>query len=205
VRRPEFVARQSACPSGPLGRLIGHVMARETAAVNDAALLLLDLARHDQVLEVGFGHGRTIMRAAAAVSGGFVAGVDPSSEMCRMARRRNRGDVARGRVEIHQASAESLPFPAARFDKVLTVHTVYFWRDLRRPLEEIARVVKPGGRLVLVHRTDSQARSAFPAAIYRFPSQDEVAHALSAAGFRKASVVDRDHGGSTLSFHAADR
>src|SRR5262245_62186626 len=103
MRRPELVARQSACPSGLLGRLIGQVMSRETAAANEAALELLGPEPADHVLEVGFGHGATIARVAAAVSRGLVAGVDPSAEMCRMAARRNRRAVAEGRVELRQA------------------------------------------------------------------------------------------------------
>ena len=102
MRRPEFVARQSACPSGLLGRLIGHVMARETVTANETALELLELQPADHVLEVGFGHGAMIARVAAAVSGGRVAGVDPSAEMCRMAGRRNRRAVASGKVELRR-------------------------------------------------------------------------------------------------------
>src|SRR5262245_24988421 len=110
VRRPEFVARQSACPAGLLGRLIGPVMARETAAVNKAALELLELRPTDHLLEVGFGHGATIARAAAAVCGGLVAGVDPSEEMCRMAARLNRRAIEARRVELRRGSAEALPY-----------------------------------------------------------------------------------------------
>jgi len=108
MRRPEFVARQSACPSGLLGRLIGHVMARETVTAIESALELLEAQPADHVLEVGFGHGATIARVAAAVSGGLVAGVDPSAEMCRMAARRNRRAVARGKVELRHPSLPGL-------------------------------------------------------------------------------------------------
>jgi hypothetical protein len=52
LRRPETIARQSACPSGLLGRLIGSIMARETARANTFALELLDLQPTDRVLEV---------------------------------------------------------------------------------------------------------------------------------------------------------
>lgn len=123
MRRPEFVARQSALPSGFLGRLIGHVMARETAAVNEAAVALLDLRPADRVLEVGFGHGATIARMAAAGRGGHGAGVDPSAEMWAMASRRNHRAIEAGRVTLRQAGVEALPFPDHSFDKVLLVHT----------------------------------------------------------------------------------
>ena len=88
MRRPEFIARQSSRPRGMIGRLLGHVMAIETASLNSEALGLLALQPSDRVLEVGFGHGRTIRLAAAQVPQGLVAGMDVSRDMVRMARRR---------------------------------------------------------------------------------------------------------------------
>ena len=51
MRRPEFIARQSRCPSGLLGRFIGRVMAVETAEANSELLALLDLRPTDHVLK----------------------------------------------------------------------------------------------------------------------------------------------------------
>ena len=59
MRRPEFIARQSSRPRGLVGRLLGHVMAIETASLTRDALGLLALQPADRLLEVGFGHGRT--------------------------------------------------------------------------------------------------------------------------------------------------
>ena len=70
MKRPVFIARQSARPSGLLGRVIAGVMARETADLNERALRLLGPSPFDRVLEVGFGHGRTIERLANAVYNG---------------------------------------------------------------------------------------------------------------------------------------
>jgi SAM-dependent methyltransferase len=205
MRRPEFVARQSALPSGLLGRLIGHVMARETAAVNEAAVALLDLRPADRVLEVGFGHGATIARIAAAVSGGHVAGVDPSTEMCAMASRRNRRAIETGRVALRQASVEALPFPDQSFDKALLVHTVYFWPDLGPAFREIARVLRPAGRVVVAHRTDASAARDFPLPVYLFREAAAVSEALDAAGLRCAGVSAQAFGQATISFNVADR
>jgi len=88
MRRPEFIARQSSRPRGMIGRLLGHVMAIETASLNSEALALLALQPSVRVLEVGFGHGRTIRLAAAQVPQGFVLGVDVSRDMVRMAQHR---------------------------------------------------------------------------------------------------------------------
>ena len=61
---------------------------------------------------------------------------------------------------------------------------VYFWRDLGGAFSEIARVIKPGGRLALLFTTSaSRAVDAFPADVYRFPTLDEITATLRDTGF----------------------
>jgi ubiquinone/menaquinone biosynthesis C-methylase UbiE len=180
-------------------------MAHETRAANGTALELLELEPADRVLEVGFGHGATIARLSGVLSSGFVAGVDPSAEMCRMAARRNRQTVLDGRVDLRQASVDVLPYPTGAFDKALSVHTLYFWPDLVRAFREIARVLRPGGRLVLAHRTDPGAARDFPASVYRFPGDVEVQDALTRAGFACGDAIQRSFGHATVSSCVARR
>src|SRR5262249_50524029 len=184
MRRPEFTARQSRCPSGLLGWVIGQIMSVETAAANDAALAALALELGDRVLEVGFGHGRTVERAAAMVPEGFVAGIDASMEMVRMATRRCRRLVGAGRVRLALADGASLPYADASFDKGYTVHTMYFWKDPGQHLRELGRVLRDGGRLVLgFHAKKEAVAAAFPASVYTFYGMDEVRRLLEEAGF----------------------
>jgi ubiquinone/menaquinone biosynthesis C-methylase UbiE len=90
VKRPLFIARQSGKPSSIVGRVIAWIMARETAELNEQAARLLSVRQSDSVLEVGFGHGRTVERIVAAVPQGHVTGIDVSDSMTRLAIRRNR-------------------------------------------------------------------------------------------------------------------
>src|SRR5258708_31433721 len=85
MRRPEFLARQGRCPSGFLGSVVGRIMAHETAPENAVAVQLLQLKPTDHVLEVGFGHGRTVRAMVKQVPDGRVAGVDVSKEMLHLA------------------------------------------------------------------------------------------------------------------------
>jgi SAM-dependent methyltransferase len=184
VRRPEFIARQSRCPSGFLGWVIGKIMSVETASANDAALAALALQPGDRVLEAGFGHGRSVERAAASVTEGFVAGIDASDEMVRMAMRRCRRLIAAGRVRLAVADSASIPYPDGFFDKAYTVHTMYFWDDPERHLRELGRVLRDGGRLVLgFHANNAVVGAAFPASVYTFYSTDEVRRLVEQAGF----------------------
>ena len=190
MRRPEFIARQASRPRGMIGRLLGHVMAIETASLNSEALGLLALQPSDRVLEVGFGHGRTIRLAAAQVRQGFVAGVDVSRDMVRMAQRRCLDLAGKGLIELMVGDSRRLPYADTSFDKVLSVHTIYFWEEPIKDLGEMFRVLRPGGRLVLGFRakSDNGSTSDFPETVYSFYSIDKVSTLLASAGFEKNTI-----------------
>ncbi len=185
MRRPEFIARQARCPTGLIGRLLAWIMAAETAAVNEHALAVLACEPDHHVLEVGFGHGRTLARAAVLVPKGLVAGVDVSEQMVRMARARNRQCIKEGRAEVQRADSAQIPYPGGYFERVFAIHTLYFWPEPRLHLQEIYRVMKPGARFVLGFgpKEDERAVAKFPATIYRFYSSDEVRGLLDTCGF----------------------
>jgi len=192
MRRPRFIAEQARDARGPIGRLIAFIMARETWAQNIRAIEALGIEVGDHILDVGCGHGRSLATLAARAPNGGVTGVDPSELMAEIAVERNRALVKAGRVDVAVAGVEALPFADGAFDKALCVHVLYFWEDLDVALREIARVLKPGGRLALLFRTDADkaAVKSFPAEVYRFLPLDRVMAALDDAGF---DPVQSDH------------
>ena len=190
MRRPEFIARQAAHPSGLLGRVIARIMAVETAAPNQRALELLGIDERSRVLEVGIGHGHTLARAAELAQRGFVAGIDISQAMVEMARNYNRDAITKGLIDLRQASSDQIPYPDQFFDRVYAVHTLYFWSDPLRHLREIYRICRVGGRFLLVFgpKEDVRATAAFPEAIYTFYSIDETQSLLVEAGFYSPTI-----------------
>lgn len=200
MQRPRFVAEQARHAKGLLGRIIASIMARETWGVNLRAIEALEVKPNDHILDIGCGHGRGLARLAELALDGRITGADPSALMAEIAVRRNRKLVRARRVGVVIAGADALPFLDAAFDKALCVHVVYFWTDLVAPLREIARVLKPGGRLALVLRTNANAAAvqAFPAEIYNFPALAEMVAALKTAGFTvdlPSEVSDEQHAG----------
>jgi ubiquinone/menaquinone biosynthesis C-methylase UbiE len=99
-------------------------MAAETLAVNERALQLLELEPNSRVLELGFGHGRTLARALELAPHGLVAGIDVSADMVGAFRSRQQRSNGQVLIEVKQASSDRIPYPNALFDRVYAVHAV---------------------------------------------------------------------------------
>jgi SAM-dependent methyltransferase len=192
MRRPEFIAKQSRCPVGFLGSAVATIMAHETVADNRNALDLLEIQPNDSVLEIGFAHGRTIAEAAARAFHGSIAGVEISQRMLRMATRFNKKSIEKRHIDLKLTDGRSIPYGDFSFDKVYSVHTLYFWLYPLESVQEIVRVLKPGGRFVLSFRPgdDPETRN-FPATIYRFYTVDEAQALLRDGGFKDINIVRR--------------
>jgi SAM-dependent methyltransferase len=190
MAKPEQIARQSRRPSGWLGEIVARVMAFDTAHANRIAVERLSLREHESALEIGCGHGRTLGRLARSRCA-FLAGIDPSEVMVRLARRRLRREIAARRAEVSLASSAQIPYPDRRFDAALAVHVVYFWNDPLADLREIHRVLRPGGRLLLGYRPrDAEAVAELPATVYALRSVDEIERLLERAGFAEIRSFD---------------
>ena len=101
----------------------------------------------DRVLDVATGTG---LVAAALVrrAGCTVVGLDQSQEMLARARERVLGDpMLRDRITLVHAAAESLPFEDGAFDALTFTYLLRYVDDPGATLRELARVVRPGGRI----------------------------------------------------------
>ena len=205
MAKPELIARQSRRPSGWLGEIVARVMAFETEPANRVAIEKLAVQAGEAVLEIGSGHGRTLARIAAT-PGTFLAGVDPSDVMVRLARKRMRRWIDAGRADVALASSAKIPHADARFDAALAVHVVYFWREPLADLAEILRVLRPGGRLLLVYRPrDEETLVSLPASVYALRSVDEIEALLAESTFVGIGSDERAIGRSRFAFTQARR
>jgi ubiquinone/menaquinone biosynthesis C-methylase UbiE len=174
-----YIVSQFAHPRGPIGRLVGMIMAYENRARNAWAVSLLKVQEADRVLEIGFGPGWAIERVAAVATAGFVAGVEHSQTMVQVATKRNAAVVREGRLVLQQGSALALPYETGSFNKVLVVNSLHHWPERLAGLLEAWRVLMPGGFVVIVE----QPRSATSEAGLRELRQ-ELAAQVASAGFR---------------------
>ncbi|MDE2466322.1 MAG: class I SAM-dependent methyltransferase [Alphaproteobacteria bacterium] len=117
-----------------------------TEAIEQRLILeLMGELKGSSVLDVGCGDGA--LACAAASRGAQMSGVDPDPAMLDAARRR--AEQAGVKMDFREGRIEQLPFADASFDVVTAVTVLCFVADARGAMREMARVLRPGGRLVL--------------------------------------------------------
>lgn len=119
-------------------------------ATNRLGVDAIDVEPDAVVVDVGCGTGAALRRLAPRVPDGRLVGVDPVPRMLAIARERARGDPNGHRIEFVEAPAERLPFEDAMADVVLAFDSLDHWDDRAAGLRELHRVLRPGGRLVIV-------------------------------------------------------
>jgi phosphatidylethanolamine/phosphatidyl-N-methylethanolamine N-methyltransferase len=111
------------------------------------AVASLQLSAGDKVLEVGVGTGTSLNAYPHDVE---VTGIDLSEKMLAVAKRRI-SDRGLSHIRVTPGNAERLDFPDATFDCVTSFHVVSVVSQPERMMQEIVRVVKPGGKVLIIN------------------------------------------------------
>lgn len=119
----------------------------------------LQLRGNEAVLDVGCGRGAVLVAVARRLSSGKAVGVDiwkqedQSGNSLQVTQANAEAEGVSDRIEIRDGDARHLPFEDASFDLVVSsfvIHNIYNRQGREQAVREIARVVKPGGRVALV-------------------------------------------------------
>lgn len=176
---------------------------------------LAELSPGQSALDVATGTGDLAFELAARVGpGGEVVGVDFAEKMLELARAKT-AEHPGIRVRFESGNALALPYPDRAFDAATVGFGARNFSDLQRGLSEMARVVRPGGRVVILEITtprrpplstffdlwfdravpalgrivDSEAYSYLPSSVKRFPGPEQLAARMWEAGLREIRYV----------------
>ncbi|MGN1130125.1 MAG: class I SAM-dependent methyltransferase, partial [Ruminococcus sp.] len=135
-------------PKGFWGKMMIRNMNKNHFEVTGWGLSHWDFKPTDVTLDVGCGGGMTVNRISKMVQKAY--GVDYSELAVNKAEKLNKKQIKSGKAEFCQASVSHLPFDDNMFDVVTAVETYYFWPDKLNDLKEVLRVLKSGGKLLMV-------------------------------------------------------
>ena len=172
-----------AHPQGRMGRAMLKFMNWCHAPLTNWGLILLEIQDGWTILDIGCGGGATLQRLLKRSKNGTVYGIDISEESVAKACAVN-ADMLNKQVFIRQGSAEKLPYKNESFDLVTAVETVYFWPNLPNCLQEVRRVLKPGGHFVImVEVADEDSKWTSLVEGMRAYSPEQLKAMLDDAGF----------------------
>jgi ubiquinone/menaquinone biosynthesis C-methylase UbiE len=126
-----------------IGRMSRSILTLNRDREYNSLNRMLALKPVDSLLDVGSGDGFWTARFAAHCA--TVTGLEPNPRMLALAQTLYQCS----NVEYVQGSAESIPYPSSTFDKVVSVSCLEHFENPLEGLREMARVLKPGGRLAI--------------------------------------------------------
>ncbi len=143
--------QQCRKPTGEYGRVTVQEMNESHFPLTSWGLELVDLAEDSTVLDIGCGGGITVARLAEMAVKGKVYGIDYSKDCVTWSKEYNEALITKDRVEIIHTNVEEMLFEKDHFDLVLAIETIYFWPDIIRGFNAVKRVLKPGGRFLIIN------------------------------------------------------
>lgn len=120
------------------------------------AVRALAIVGAGRILDLATGTGDVALAIAKNYPDTTVVGVDPSENMLAIARRKIAKKRLDGRVAVHVGDAQNLAFPDAMFDGATIAFGIRNVPDRHRGLCEMRRVVRPGGRVVVLELNEPQ-------------------------------------------------
>lgn len=188
------IGKQMQNPRGLFGKILFAWMTRMTIAHARWTLDLMDIQPNDNIIEIGFGNGANIKLLLQRAGRGSVTGVEISGTAIKMASKKNAKAISEGRVKLHQAAGNALPFEAGVYDKACTVATAYVIKDPGAVFKEMYRVLKSNGRAAVTFPVRENFMQFKPVGTEGFYLHElaDLEKAFRDAGFVNCRTEDND-------------
>lgn len=143
-----------------------------------------------KILDIGYGNGYLIYELYKK-SKADIAGIDISEDMKKAAIKKNYKGVITGRVLLKTGDCCNLGFKDNTFDIITSVNTIYFWKDTKKGMSEIYRVLKPGGIFYnAVYLKEFLQKFPYTYGIFNFFTKKDYIDIGKEAGFTKSGIKE---------------
>jgi ubiquinone/menaquinone biosynthesis C-methylase UbiE len=183
--------KQLSCPTGEQGKEVGRTMHDSNIDMTIASIEALKLRDENTVLEMGHGncnHLNEVLKQAKDIR---FFGLEISKTMFNEAKRINSTFLTNKNIEFLLYDGEKTPFNENTFDKILTVNTLYFWRQPVKMLNEIYRILKDDG-VVAITFAQKEFMKTIPFVMGKFNlfDTDDLIALISKTNFSLEKIID---------------
>ncbi|MCY1118905.1 class I SAM-dependent methyltransferase [Bacillus safensis] len=187
-----WIGKQMREPKGLFSKWVARYMEKNHHNINEWTLQLLNIQENDRILEIGTGRGITLSKVAEKLDRGKVYGVDASRHMIKYAKRKHKKLTEQDKAVITFGKAEQLPFEDRSFNKLFTVQTIYYLKDIEQVMKEVYRVLQVDGEVFLSFQKQELIKEQKRSTSFSSHSEQEISRLFSAYHFREVSVYHYD-------------
>ncbi len=190
----KFVS-QTRKPEGLMGKMMVNGMNGGHAKMADWGMSHLHSIGPKEIVELGCGGGRNAGELMRRYPAAHLTAIDYSDISVGKAKEYNKEMIDAGRCVVKQGDVSKLDLPEENFDLATAFETIYFWPGLEKCFSQVAKVLKPGAKFLIVNEADGidEASLKYEKIIdgMKCHTIEEITSALESAGFSK--VVSDHH------------
>ena len=190
----KFVS-QTRKPEGLMGKMMVNGMNGGHAKMADWGMSHLHSIGPKEIVELGCGGGRNAGELMRRYPAAHLTAIDYSDISVGKAKEYNKAMIDAGRCAVIQGDVSKLDLPEEKFDLATAFETIYFWPGLEKCFAQVAKVLKPGAKFLIVNEADGidEASLKYEKIIdgMKCHTIEEITSALESAGFSK--VVSDHH------------
>ncbi|MBQ7201192.1 MAG: class I SAM-dependent methyltransferase [Eubacterium sp.] len=190
----KFVS-QTRKPEGLMGKMMVNGMNGGHAKMADWGMSHLHSIGPKEIVELGCGGGRNAGELLRRYPAAHLTAIDYSDISVKKAKEYNKAMIDAGRSAVMQGDVSKLDLPEEKFDLATAFETIYFWPGLEKCFAQVAKVLKPGAKFLIVNEADGidEASLKYEKIIdgMKCHTIEEITSALESAGFSK--VVSDHH------------
>ena len=144
-------------PQGFMGKMMIFGMNAGHSKMSAWARERFPFMKPENIIDLGCGGGKNIEALMKMYPKAKLTGLDYSEVSVAQSRKLNQKAIELGKCRILQGDVSALPFEDESFELATAFETVYFWPGPTESFSEVCRVIKPGGKFIIINEADGSS------------------------------------------------